>query len=273
MHRILPITRKKASAAAIDAALSTTSTESTTSISPEPTNITPFTNQETKNQQPPTTLDGLAALKWLHKENFIGANQFKFIGHLIRTSEEQDFFIQRMIDLKKEIETMPATYDQSESEDPIVHLHYFGSNYNAYIYEKDKGADGDKPEHKQSQAYGFARFEHMPECAECGYISLPEILATGKIEIDLHFKPTPLSEIKAEYARIKDPKPKLKPNTIYAADNGRLICLQCAGNSAKFTGRDISGQKVMTVPRSENATWKQKFNEDMTCESGCTSYS
>lgn len=71
---------------------------------------------------------------------------------------------------------------------------------------------------------------------------------------------------------MKTTTPFLKPGTIYSADNGRLICLECAGASAKFTGRDISGQKVRRIPRSENAFWRKTFGKDMACECGKTGY-
>lgn len=41
-----------------------------------------------------------------------------------------------------------------------------------------------------------------------------------------------------------DPKPVLDPNKIYLGDNGMCFCGEHAGASAKFTGRDISGQEV-----------------------------
>jgi len=71
---------------------------------------------------------------------------------------------------------------------------------------------------------------------------------------------------------IKEPEPVLKDGVIYSADNGMLICKKCAGQSALYTGRDISGQKVSVVPRSENSAWKKMFGENMACEKGCTRY-
>ena len=74
--------------------------------------------------------------------------------------------------------------------------------------------------------------------------------------------------------RIPDapPKPKLKPGIIYSADNGRLICVECAGMSAKYTGHDISGQKVEAVPYHETVAWFKEFGKPMSCEGGCTTY-
>jgi hypothetical protein len=71
---------------------------------------------------------------------------------------------------------------------------------------------------------------------------------------------------------IKPPKPKLKPGVIYSADNGRLICLDCAGKSALYTKRDISGQLVQAVPPAQTAEWFKVFGEPMSCERGCTTY-
>ncbi len=71
---------------------------------------------------------------------------------------------------------------------------------------------------------------------------------------------------------LKEPTPKLKPGIIYEADNGRLICLRCAGMSAKYTGRDISGQRVRKIDLSEDTSWVAEFGTHLACEAGCTSY-
>jgi len=44
-------------------------------------------------------------------------------------------------------------------------------------------------------------------------------------------------------------KKVLDDAALYEGDNGRIFCGACAGSSAAYTGRDISGQKVhkMTV--------------------------
>jgi len=71
---------------------------------------------------------------------------------------------------------------------------------------------------------------------------------------------------------IKTPKPFLKSGIIYSADNGRRICLCCAGMSSLYTGRDISGQKIYAMPVSETVEWRKYFGKDLSCESGCTTY-
>ena len=71
---------------------------------------------------------------------------------------------------------------------------------------------------------------------------------------------------------MKDPSPKLKSGVIYSADNGRLICLECAGASAKFTGHDLSGQRVLPVPYHETIEWFKELGKPMACECGKTIY-
>ena len=63
----------------------------------------------------------------------------------------------------------------------------------------------------------------------------------------------------------------LKPSTIYIADNGELICSQCAGHSARTTGRDTSGQRLLAVVGDVAQAWKD-MNQSNTieCEQGCT---
>jgi len=69
-----------------------------------------------------------------------------------------------------------------------------------------------------------------------------------------------------------NPKPVLKPGIIYAADNGRLICVECAGMCAKFTGRDTSDQRVTKMPYRDTVAWFQEFGKPMSCECGKTIY-
>jgi hypothetical protein len=49
------------------------------------------------------------------------------------------------------------------------------------------------------------------------------------------------------------PEPVLDPDTLYFGDNGRVFCGKHAGCSAKYSGRDISGQRVERVDFAECA--------------------
>lgn len=66
--------------------------------------------------------------------------------------------------------------------------------------------------------------------------------------------------------------PVLREGTVYFADNGRRICLHCAGQSAKFTGRDISGRRVEAATNSIARQWLDDMGKPLTCERRCTTH-
>jgi hypothetical protein len=70
----------------------------------------------------------------------------------------------------------------------------------------------------------------------------------------------------------KPPAPVLEPGVIYCGDNGQLICIECAGMCAKYTGRDLSGHPVTPVPVTETVAWHQQFGRPLACECGRTIY-
>jgi hypothetical protein len=71
--------------------------------------------------------------------------------------------------------------------------------------------------------------------------------------------------------RSTEPRPLLREGAVYWADNGERICRDCAGMSAKFTGRDISGQRVARVNAAEVREWLAAGDlGPMQCERGCT---
>ena len=66
-----------------------------------------------------------------------------------------------------------------------------------------------------------------------------------------------MNEITKRLAKlpVPEPKRKLKETALYLGDNGRVFCgtLRCAGQSSYFTGRDISGQRVMELSPEDAA--------------------
>ena len=137
---------------------------------------------------------GLTALKSL--TGFIGRSQTACVRDLIRTSEERDFFIDKMVELDQRIKAMPVTYQQDGlGDNAIAYLHYFTAGSDFYITEKDKVSKDDEPADFQVQAYGYAILNGDEQNAECGYISLPEILRCNA-ELDFHFTPATLGSIK-----------------------------------------------------------------------------
>lgn len=100
--------------------------------------------------------------------------------------QEGLFFLGKFDQLKTVIESMHKTYEQSESSDPIVHLHYFKGGSDFFITEKDALGG-------VNQAYGYARLGGMEQFAEFGYISITELVSAG-VDLDLHFEPKRFSK-------------------------------------------------------------------------------
>ncbi|MFA5217021.1 DUF2958 domain-containing protein [Sulfuricurvum sp.] len=101
--------------------------------------------------------------------------------------------------LLKQITDCPSTGQTEGTDDPIAYLHYFYGNADWYIIEKDM-------EEEQHQAFGYA--DLGMGFPELGYISIEEIKETNKVELDFHWKPIPLSNIKEKHeARVN-----LRPN-------------------------------------------------------------
>ena len=64
-------------------------------------------------------------------------------------------------------------------------------------------------------------------------------------------------------------RPLLREGALYWADNGRVLRAKCAGQSALYTGRDISGQKVERITVEDVRAWPDDLGS-LRCASGCT---
>lgn len=119
---------------------------------------------------------------------FIPVAQFNTMRSLLR-GEERSFFREAFRALESTIDAMPVTYQQSElGDDAVVHLHYFYGGADWWITEKDK--DGET-----AQAYGLVDLGQGPEL---GYISIDELVRHRGLNIDLHWKPVTLAQLKAK---------------------------------------------------------------------------
>ena len=128
-------------------------------------------------------------LKLEFLKNFIGKSQLACISDGLR-GEESQYFIELVEKLTKTIKEMPQTYQQDGKGDKaIAHLHYFQGGFDWYITEKDKGDGSD--DKCQYQAFGLASMHEI----ELGYISIQEMIECN-VELDFHFKPIDLAEIK-----------------------------------------------------------------------------
>jgi Protein of unknown function (DUF2958) len=137
-----------------------------------------------ESPQPATKLDAAAALHSLR--GFIGKSQLHAIDQGC-WSEERQYFYDKLVEMAGIVTTMPETYEQDGlGDNAIAHLHYFKGSCDWYITEKDSEPDG------QHQAYGLANLGYG---GEIGYISIVELIELD-VELDLHFTPCTLAEIK-----------------------------------------------------------------------------
>lgn len=132
-------------------------------------------------------------------ERFIGGAQLPCICELL-DGEEGEFYHKKLLELANLFRIMPKTYDQEELGDlAVVHLHYFaGGQANWWITERDKLSE-------QHQAFGLA--DLYDDGGELGYISIVEILENGG-ELDLHWKPITLRELREQRDARRNPPPK-----------------------------------------------------------------
>lgn len=136
---------------------------------------------------------------------FVPAEQLKCIVDGIRWSEERAWFRQSLLDLVNVINTMPVTYAQDGlGDEAVVHLHYFYGGCDWWITEKDVDGGVD-------QAFGLVDLGHGPEL---GYISIRELVSMRSMNIDQHWKPITLRELKAK----KYPPAKPEPVAYTVAD-------------------------------------------------------
>jgi len=112
--------------------------------------------------------------------------------------------------LERVISDLPALYDTDGQDDKIAYLHYFYGGTDIYILERDISAE-------QLQAFGWTILNNDYQNAEYGYIGIQqELLPSNKIELDFHFDPTKLSDIKKSHepkapAPASPPAPAKKP--------------------------------------------------------------
>ena len=124
--------------------------------------------------------------------------------------EERQYFSDKMRELEQVIANMPQTYQtEGQGDNALVTLHYFRGNADWYIIEKDSDPDGEG----QIQAFGLADLG-MGE-PELGYINIHELVQAG-VEMDYHFEPRTLRELKLEkypeMVRDDTPAPQIEPS-------------------------------------------------------------
>lgn len=90
--------------------------------------------------------------------------------------------------LAETLRHMPSIYSQEEvGEMAIVHLHYFRGASDWWLTEKNSA----------EEAFGFVCLNGWKDSAECGYVSIEELVAGG-VDCDLFWTPKTLREVMAE---------------------------------------------------------------------------
>lgn len=139
-------------------------------------------------------------------EHFMPTDQLKAVRAGMR-GEEKEFFIDKGREIRNIIENMPKSYEtDGQGDAAVAHLHYFKGVSDFYITEKDAGSPKDETPGQQLQAYGLADLGPGHGEAEKGYISIQELIDNG-VELDLHWTPKTLAEIKAEKQAINNDTP------------------------------------------------------------------
>jgi len=140
----------------------------------------------------------------------MSAGQKAFVRGALRR-EESEYFKETLARLQTTFETMPRLREQDgKGGEALMYLHYFTGNSDWWIMEVGKketvtilDVDGRgnmiERDIEMCEAFGFTCLNGWTDCAELGYINLSEITAAGA-ELDFHFEPVTLSEIKSRIA-------------------------------------------------------------------------
>ncbi len=119
-------------------------------------------------------------------KQFIGKQQLRCIRDGIR-GEEGEYFIEKVIDLAAQIKSVPKLYAQDGlGNGATVYLHYFRGNQDLWFTELDP---------KELLGFGWANMGD-DNCAEFGYTNIADIVADGRMELDMHWQQKTLYAVK-----------------------------------------------------------------------------
>lgn len=137
---------------------------------------------------------------------FVPVMQLKTLVSGLR-GEERGYFRECLRAIEKIVTTMPATYGQDGlGDDAVIHLHYFLGGCDWWITEKDIEGGID-------QAFGLVDLGHGPEL---GYISIAELVRVKAMDLDLHWEPQTLAQVKAKKYGTNPARPEpVKPEPAY----------------------------------------------------------
>ena len=115
--------------------------------------------------------------------NFINPSQLQTML-LLTNGDEGGWYVDKLLELSRLIDDMYVPYGSEAHADPIVTLHYFCNGGDWWVIEKDSTP-------VQIQCFAYCDLGDP----ELGYVSIEELIANG-VELDLHWIPKPLSEVR-----------------------------------------------------------------------------
>lgn len=180
--------------------------------------------------------------------NIIPAQQARTIRALMR-GEEGAFFRAKIAELQKLFDSMPRTYEtDGQGDGATVHLHYFTGSADWYIVERDQ-------EEEQQQAFGLA--DLFGDGGEVGYISLQEIATCASANIDLHWTPCTLAQVRAGRLGLES----VDAATLACEAQGAAVQKKIADRAARPISGD-AGDLTATLPGLEGASDIPLFTEN-----------
>lgn len=174
---------------------------------------------------------------------FLSGMQRKVMQSAMR-GEEGQYFIDKAIEVKEIIDTMPKTYGQNgKGGEAIAYLHYFTGSMDWYITEKDMEGEG------TLQAFGLA--DIFNDGGEVGYISIAEIVGRGvDAELDLHWTPKTLNQIRG----VDDELESQAANKEASEKEEKIQVIEKAKKIVERVVSELSGNMM--------AAWDDKFSDE-----------
>ena len=167
------------------------------------------------------TADELARHKAVMKKlreirHFMPHDQDRVLkSHLLQCDERKAYY-QIIENLHRTIAEMPHSYQtEGQGDDAVIHLHYFTPSWDFYITEKDMGDSDDEIPGAQWQAYGYRRMNSE----KFGYICIEEMLPHELTQLDFHWTPKTIGEIKGREKPPVDLPPENPVVILEAQDN------------------------------------------------------
>lgn len=154
-------------------------------------------------------------------------------------------FEQTIIDINNIVARIPKLYGQDGIKDKMVYLHYFYGDQDWFVTELDKST---------GECFGYADLGYG---AELGYMSIPEFVSNGKVELDFYFEPKKWSAIaKPNDSAFEKQNKAVKP----LAEKPKSIPAKADNAELKDAVRGLEAFMKTTSDATEKAQLKQAIN-------------